>query len=228
MTKNQCTRLKTTLIYYPERNRKVQYMIQYICAIYVHNKGEGLCQHNGLHNGLIIQHADSVDGQTLQQCVQNVEKPPCLGLPPCPRNSYGHWDSNQGAGTPAKGIHPSHTCMVQGSSQFTDPRSDTSRYCSLGQSWDRHVHFAIGLTPHYEHYVNLSLYAVNDTEEPWLPIANYTESQNSAVNTGSSSWSPRPIINSGLLYINDRQSYDSAFKRYMSVLTSRCLRDEEL
>ncbi len=106
MTKNQCRRLKTTLIYYPERNRKVQYMIQYICAIYVHNKGDGLCQLNGLHNGLIIQHAHSVDGQTLQQCVQNVEKPLFLGLPPCPRNSYGHWDRNQGARTPAKGIHP--------------------------------------------------------------------------------------------------------------------------
>ncbi len=44
--------------------------------------------------------------QTLQQCVQNVKRPPFPGLPPCTLNPYWHWYRNQETGTPDKGLCP--------------------------------------------------------------------------------------------------------------------------
>ncbi len=104
-----------------------------------------------------MQHAHSVGGWTLQQHVQNVERPPSSVLPPCP--CHCHQNRNQEVRTPEEGLLslPTHagpnysTAAGSRSRQFTDPWSDTLPLSGLGTTevgfWSSE--FPAGLPPAY-------------------------------------------------------------------------------
>jgi hypothetical protein len=78
-----------------------------------------------------MQHGYSVSSQTLQQCIQNYQRPSSSGVPLCPLTSYFHRDRNQGYRSWRKASFLSshmHVPLGPGSRQFTCPWSDTVFY----------------------------------------------------------------------------------------------------
>ncbi len=59
-----------------------------------------------LYNDFKMLNTHSADFQTLQQCVQNVGRPPSSRLPPCPLTSYRRRNRNHEARSPEEGLLP--------------------------------------------------------------------------------------------------------------------------
>ncbi len=89
------------------------------------------------HNDFKLQHVHSADGQTLQQRVQNVKRPPFLGLQPCPKIPTGTETGLKGRRSQKQGLRPFPThawpiccrrVQSPGSRWSTVRWSDTKKY----------------------------------------------------------------------------------------------------
>jgi hypothetical protein len=99
---NACSWTLQIFIFLKERNI---YMMQYtciynICTVRKKKKKGGMCQHSAFN----MQHAHSVDSQTLQPHIWNMERQPLSRLPPSLLNTAGLG--------PSDGLSPSsYKCM---------------------------------------------------------------------------------------------------------------------